>query len=143
MEGRTLNGCMWLADIKYEWSGQTLAPPIPIEAGTRYAIWHCCCDYSTLSPAENKVLRDQWKSEMVTFREKWSRKFGEWPLEKNKHWPGHHIRDLAHGGHPTDTSNIVPVPPAIHDVFNKQYPACYAGSVPWNTIGPNLPYRDR
>jgi hypothetical protein len=30
----------------------------------------------------------------------------------------------------------------MHDVFNKAYPACYAGQAPWNTVGPNLPYSD-
>jgi len=55
---------------------------------------------------------------------------------------GHHIRDLWHGGDPVDPNNILPVHPGAHKVFNDQYPACYDGKAPWNTVGPNLPYMD-
>jgi hypothetical protein len=68
--------------------------------------------------------------------------FGNWPLEDGKSWPGHHIRDLLHGGDPTDAENILPAPQGTHDLFNKAYPACYAGVPPWNTVGPHLPYLD-
>ncbi|OJH33439.1 hypothetical protein BON30_48585 [Cystobacter ferrugineus] len=30
----------------------------------------------------------------------------------------------------------------LHEVFNEQYPACYDGKSPWNTVGPDLPYTD-
>ncbi|WP_233261878.1 hypothetical protein [Vitiosangium sp. GDMCC 1.1324] len=57
-------------------------------------------------------------------------------------WPGHHIRDLKHGGNPVDLSNIFPAKPSVHDIYNRAYPACYGGQPPWNTVGPNLPYTD-
>lgn len=50
--------------------------------------------------------------------------------------------DLQHGGDPTDLANIMPAEPDVHDVFNLQYPQCYAGAAPWNTVGPYLPYTD-
>lgn len=143
LEGHTLKGCMWLADIKYDWRGQLVVPPIPVEAGTRYAIWHCCCDYTPLTPAANKAAREQWKNKTKSLRRDWGEKFGEWPRSGEEHWPGHHIRDLLHGGASTDLNNILPTPPTIHEVFNQQYPACYAGTAPWNTVGPDLPYTDR
>lgn len=51
-------------------------------------------------------------------------------------------RDLWHGGDPLDPNNIFPVQPDVHDVYTEQYPACYGGTAPWNTVGPNLPYTD-
>jgi hypothetical protein len=45
-EGYALMGCMWLADIKYDWQ----APVMPIKAGSRYALWHCCCNYLMPAP---------------------------------------------------------------------------------------------
>jgi len=62
--------------------------------------------------------------------------------EKGKAFPGHHVRDLQHGGDPVDPNNIIPAQPDVHEVFNEQYPACYDGKAPWNTVGPNLPYTD-
>jgi hypothetical protein len=136
-------GCMWLADIKLDWEGHLfLPPPLPVEAGGRYAIYHCCCNYPTLTPTQKKPLRDQWNKVRDSFREEWSKKFGQWPFEKGEHWPGHHIRDLQHGGNPIDPSNILPAPPDIHNEFGKQYPACYEGKAPWNKVGPDLPYTD-
>jgi hypothetical protein len=137
-EGHALKGCMWLVDIKYDWQ----APAMPIQAGSRYALWHCCCAYPTLAPAEKKPLRDQWESKMDSLRKKWSEIYGDWPKTGGSNWPGHHIRDLSHGGDPTDLGNIVPVRSDIHGVLNKQYPQCYAGGSPWNAVGPDLPYTD-
>jgi hypothetical protein len=137
-----LMGCMWLADIKLEWEGRLIVPPLPVEAGTRYAIWHCCCNYTELSKEENSSRRDAWDDFRDVFREEWSRKFGEWPIENGEHWPGHHIHDLKHGGPPTDRNNILPVPSVVHSVLNREYPACYSGKGPWSTVGPDLPYRD-
>lgn len=143
LEGHMLKGCMWLADIKFDWDGQTFLLPIPLKAGTRYAIWHCCCDYTPLTPAQKKPLRDQWDNMKKTLRRQWSERFGEWPKNGAEFWPGHHIRDLQRAGDPIDLNNILPTPPSIHDVFNKQYPGCYAGAAPWNTVGPDLPYLDK
>ncbi len=135
-EGYTLKGCMWLADLKLDWEGRTH------NAGGRYAITHCCCDYPVLSKDATQAARDRWEAIRESFREDWSKKFGNWPLERGKSWPGHHIRDLKHGGDPVDPDNILPTPPAIHDVLNKEYPRCYDGGPPWNTVGPDLPYSD-
>jgi hypothetical protein len=135
-------GCIWLTDIKLEWEGRLLVPPLPVKAGTRYAIWHCCCKHPTLPKEKKEVERQKWDKFRETFREEWSKKFGQWPTEGKTSWPGHHIWDLWHGGNPVDPNNIIPVAPAVHNEFGRQYPACYAGSAPWNTVGPNLPYTD-
>jgi hypothetical protein len=137
-----LMGCMWLADIKLEWEGRLVVPPLPVEAGTRYAVWHCCCNYTELSKEENSVQRDRWDAFRDSFRGEWSRKFGEWPVEGGEHWPGHHIHDLKRGGLPTDRNNILPVPPDTHRILTREYGACYRGEGPWNRVGPDLPYRD-
>lgn len=137
-EGRTLKGCMWLVDIKYDWQG----PVMPVRAGSRYALWHCCCDYRSLTPVEKRPLRERWEAQRNTLRKKWAEIFGEWPRRGGLNYPGHHIRDLLHGGDPTDLGNIVPVQPDVHEVFNEQYPRCYEGGAPWNRVGPDLPYRD-
>jgi len=137
-QGRMLQGCIWLADIKYDWQ----SPVMPARAGSRYALWHCCCDFPTLTKEDNKVSRELWNSEREALRRKWSEIYGDWPMQGSKAWPGHHIRDLWHGGDPTDLGNIVPVRPDIHDIFGQQYPQCYQGGSPWNTVGPDLPYRD-
>jgi hypothetical protein len=86
--------------------------------------------------------RKRWDRFRESFREEWSKRFGEWPTEGSKAWPGHHIRDLHHGGDPVDPNNIIPAQPYVHDLFNRAYPACYEGQAPWNTVGPNLPYTD-
>jgi hypothetical protein len=137
-EGHTLMGCMWLVDIKYDWQGAVM----PLKAGSRYALFHCCCDYTPFSAAANEALRKQWNAQRKTLRQRWAEVFGAWPTARGINYPGHHIRDLGHGGAPTDLGNIVPVHPDIHEVFNAQYPACYQGSSPWNSVGPDLPYRD-
>lgn len=92
---------------------------------------------------QNRALREQWKNQTKTLRKRWGEKFGGWPKGDQDHWPGHHLRDLLHGGSPTDLNNILPTPSAVHDVFNKEYPACYAGGTPWNAVGPDLPYSDK
>jgi hypothetical protein len=127
---------MWLADIKYDWQ----APLMPLKAGSRYALWHCCCDFPELMSSAGP--RKKWESAIKSLRRKFAEEFGEWPSTGGINWPGHHIHDLKHGGNPTDLGNVFPVRPDIHDVFNRQYPACYAGQAPWNTVGPDLPYRD-
>jgi hypothetical protein len=142
-QGHRLMGCMWLADIKLDWEGRLVVPPLPVKAGSRYGIYHCCCDYPTLTKEQNRASRDQWKAMMESFRQSWSERFGEWPTASTGiNWPGHHIRDLWHGGDPVDPNNILPAEPTTHGVFSKQYPACYAGQAPWNTVGPDLPYTD-
>ncbi len=142
-EGHTLKGCIWLADLKFDWEGSLVLLPVPVKAGSRLGISHCCCDYPTLTAEQTKAKRDQWKSVMESFRQNWSKRFGDWPTSSNGvNWPGHHIRDLWHGGDPTDPNNIIPAEPGVHDVYGKVYPACYAGQAPWNAVGPNLPYTD-
>lgn len=141
-QGHQLMGCIWLADIKLDWEGRLVIPPFPVKAGGRYGIFYCCCDYPKLPKATKELGRRRWDNIRKSFREKWRKKFGEWPAEGESFWPGHHIRDLWHGGDPVDPNNILPVHPGVHKVFNDQYPACYDGKAPWNTVGPNLPYTD-
>jgi hypothetical protein len=139
---RQLKGCMWLADMKLEWVGHLIIPPVPLESGGRLALTHCCCDSPALKPQQTEALRKEWENARKSFRQDWSKKFGDWPTENGKSWPGHHIEDLGHGGPPTNPNNILPTPPDIHDIFSKQYPVCYAGGPPWNTVGPERPYTD-
>ncbi len=141
-QGYPLMGCMWLADIKLEWEGQLFVPPLPVKSGGRLAITHCCCNYPTRTTADNDAARQEWKNAMKSFRQDWSKKFGEWPVENGKAWPGHHIRDLKHGGDPLNPNNIMPTHPDVHDVFSRVYPACYEGQAPWNSVGPDWPYTD-
>lgn len=135
-EGHALKGCMWLADIKYDWQ----APVMPFKAGSRYALWHCCCSYPEI--ASSAGPRKKWESARESLRRKWSEIYGDWPQSGGVKWSGHHMHDLKHGGDPIDLGNIVPAPPGVHEVFNEQYPICYAGGGPWNAVGPDLPYRD-
>ncbi|WP_308809564.1 hypothetical protein [Archangium lansingense] len=116
--------------------------PVPVKAGSRYGVYHCCCNYPPLPKATKEVARKKWDNIRESFREKWSKKFGEWPAVADTSWPGHHIRDLWHGGDPTDPNNIIPAEPDTHKVFTDEYPACYDGKAPWNTVGPDLPYTD-
>ena len=141
-EGYAFMGCMWLADIKLEWEGSLVVLPIPVKAGSRYGIYHCCCDYPRLTPAQKKPLRDAWDRARDSFRQDWSKTFGEWPSDDGSLWPCHHIRDLQHGGDPIDQNNLIPAQPGVHKIFNEQYPACYDGKEPWNTAGSDLPYTD-
>jgi hypothetical protein len=83
----------------------------------------------------------QWNSARDSFREEWSRRLGQWPVDSNdNNWPAHHIRDLGHGGHPTDGNNLLPVPQDIHEVITRAYGQCYAGGSQWSVVGPNYPY---
>lgn len=141
-EGHSLNGCMWLADIKLDWEGSLFALPVPVEAGSRYGVYHCCCNYPTRTKTENEAARNEWRSGMRAFRDAWSKQFGEWPVDKGRAWPCHHIRDLWHGGSPLDKNNLLPAEPSVHDLFNQEYPKCYDGQAPWNSVGPDRPYTD-
>jgi hypothetical protein len=141
-QGYRLMGCMWLADIKLEWEGQLVVPPLPAKSGGRLAVTHCCCNYPTLPKVKKEEERKRWDNIRESFREKWSKRFGEWPAEGGTSWPGHHIRDLWHGGNPIEPNNIIPVDPGVHKAFNDQYPFCYDGKAPWNTAGPQWPYTD-
>lgn len=142
-QGYTLMGCMWLADVKFD--GQGLIPLLSMEVqgGTRYAVTHCCCNYSTLPPEVSAQRRKEWSRQRQSFREKWARNMGAWPTdEKGNAWEGHHIHDLHHGGHPTEGKNLLPIPENVHDVLDKQYPQCYASEGAWKQIGPDRPYSD-
>ena len=35
-EGYPLMGCMWLADLKFDWEGRLVVPPVSVKAGSRY-----------------------------------------------------------------------------------------------------------
>jgi hypothetical protein len=140
--GHPLRGCIWLADLKFDWEGELILLPVEVEAGRRYGIWHCCCDFPKLSSAQKEVERRKWESFRKSFRQEWSKKFGSWPDENGVSWPAHHIRDLQHGGAPVDPNNLFPAQPGVHELYNRAYPACYGGQPPWNTPGPDLPYTD-
>ena len=141
-EGHVLKGCMWLADFSFEWEGSLFLLPVDVEAGSRYGIYHCCCNYTELSKQATRAERDKWENRRNTFRQEWSKRFGEWPGETSKAWPGHHVWDLKHGGDPVDPNNVFPAQPSVHDVYTREYPGCYDGKDPWNTAGPDLPYTD-
>ncbi|WP_245814160.1 hypothetical protein [Cystobacter ferrugineus] len=68
--GYPLMGCIWLADLKFDWEGRLLLPPVPVEGGSRYGIYHCCCKFHTLTKAENDAARQTWKNAMKSFRKK-------------------------------------------------------------------------
>ncbi len=137
-EGHALMGCIWLADIKGDWRGRFAF--LPAEAGGRLAMTHCCCDYPTVSDGEAR--RRTWNNAREGFRNAWGDEFGAWPQTAGRYWPGHHILDLLHGGHPTAPGNVLPVPQAVHDVINLAYPACYSRASQWSTVGPDRPYVD-
>ncbi|WP_254380267.1 hypothetical protein [Corallococcus exiguus] len=137
-QGHRLMGCIWLADIKSDWKGRYFF--MPAEAGGRMAITHCCCDYPKV---DGESLRKTWNNARPGFRDAWGREFGPWPKSSSgKYWPGHHIFDLGHGGPPTAPSNVLPAPDDVHNVFNSEYPACYAPSGKWLAPGPERPYVD-
>ena len=140
--GYPLMGCMWLADLKFDWEGSLVLLPVTVEAGSRYGIYHCCCNYPTLPPAMKEMERKKWDRIRKAFRKEWSARFGEWPDENGKFFPAHHVQDLQHGGDPIDPNNIFPAQPDTHDEYTEQYPRCYEGEAPWNTAGPDLPYTD-
>ncbi|RKH50020.1 hypothetical protein D7V93_31085 [Corallococcus llansteffanensis] len=133
--GHVLQGCMWLADVKMDFQG-TL-----VRAGSRFGMTRCCCNYATLTPGQNAASRDRWDNIREGFRNRWAERFGAWPGEANgKPYQGHHIRDLKHGGNPTDWDNIIPFPKDIHDTLNGLYNQCYANEPPWTSTGVDYPY---
>ena len=83
-------GCMWLADIKLDWVGSLVLLPVPVKAGSRYGIYHCCCSYPTLPPAKKEEERRKWEGFRKSFRKDWSERFGQWPDEEGVSWPGPH-----------------------------------------------------
>lgn len=137
-EGHALMGCIWLADIKGDWQGRFAF--MPAAGGGRLAITHCCCDYPKVSDGEAR--RRAWENARKGFRRTWGEEFGAWPRSEQGAWPGHHIRDLWHGGEPTARWNVLPVPPDVHEVINEAYPACYGNGSRWKTVGPDRPYVD-
>jgi hypothetical protein len=134
-EGYALRGCMWLADVKMDFQGTVL------DAGTRFGMTHCCCNYDPLSVSQTESARGRWDNIRDGFRNRWAERFGAWPTDASgKAYPGHHVRDLKHGGNPTDWDNIIPFPKDIHDTLNKLYNQCYAGTPPWTQVGVDYPY---
>ncbi|RKH14505.1 hypothetical protein D7V97_02875 [Corallococcus sp. CA053C] len=134
-EGHVLQGCMWLADVKLDFVGTVL------QTGSRFGMTHCCCNYSTLSTAQTAAQRQRWENIRDGFREQWARRFGQWPTDaQGNNWPAHHLRDLHHGGNPTDWENLLPMPQDIHGKLNALYNQCYANNPPWSTVGIDYPY---
>ncbi|WP_240356088.1 hypothetical protein [Myxococcus eversor] len=134
-DGYALQGCMWLADVKMDFQG-TL-----VRAGSRFGMTHCCCNYATLNPAQTEAARSRWNNIRTDFREQWAGRFGAWPTDTNgRLYEGHHVRDLWHGGNPTDWENILPFPKAIHQELFGLYNQCYANNPPWSSVGPDYPY---
>lgn len=134
-----LMGCIWLADIKTDWQGRFGI--FPVLMGGRLAIMHCCCKYPKAPDAAAR--RDKWDAARKSFREKWAKEFGGWPLQPDgTSWPGHHIRDLRYGGDPVAENNVLPVRPDVHDIFSKEYPLCYSGNSQWSKVGVDRPYVD-
>ncbi|WP_254330082.1 hypothetical protein [Corallococcus exiguus] len=126
---------MWLADVKMDFQG-TL-----IQAGSRFGMAHCCCNYGALTPRQNEAARNRWNKARKGFREEWSRRFGDWPTEADgKPYQGHHIRDLQHGGNPTDWDNLLPFPQDLHEDLLGPYNQCYANQPPWTRVGVDHPY---
>ena len=85
--------------------------------------------------------RKKWENFRDSFRDQWSRKFGEWPADQENS-PGHHIRELKHGGDPADRNNILPAEPRCILSSAGSIPPATTAEPPWNTVGPNLPYLD-
>lgn len=138
-QGNTLLGCIWLADFKGDWTGRFLG--LPAKGGGRLAITHCCCDYPAVADVSSR--RRTWENAREGFRADWGADYGAWPRTADgRNWPGHHVHDLLHGGHPTAPSNVLPVPQDVHDVINLAYPACYIRGGPWSQVGPDRPYID-
>ncbi|MCY1046628.1 hypothetical protein OV208_35315 [Corallococcus sp. bb12-1] len=134
-EGYVLQGCIWLADVKMDFTGDI------VRAGSRFGMTNCCCNYPTLSKAQNDVARGKWKNIRDGFRERWAEKFGEWPREADgSPYQGHHLRDLKHGGNPTDWDNIIPYPKELHETLGGLYNQCYANEPPWTGTGGSYPY---
>ncbi len=133
--GHALQGCMWLADVKMDFQGTVM------RVGSRYGMTHCCCNYPTLAPAQTNAARGQWNSMRSEFRNQWSNRFGAWPTEATgTPYEGHHVRDLWHGGNPTDWDNIIPFPQDLHQQLPGAYKQCYANNPPWTSAGVDYPY---
>ncbi len=60
-----------LADIKLDWEGRLVIPPLPVKAGSRYGIFHCCCDYPTVTKEQNDAARKKWENFRDSFRDQW------------------------------------------------------------------------
>lgn len=133
--GHALQGCMWLADVNFDFEGRLM------QAGSRFGMTHCCCNYGTLSPTANNASRQRWDDMRSSFRDSWARRFGAWPTEPNgTPFQGHHVHDLWHGGNPTDWDNIIPFPRDLHQDLPALYNQCYANNPPWNSPGVDYPY---
>ncbi|GHG87059.1 hypothetical protein GCM10012319_44540 [Comamonas sp. KCTC 72670] len=133
--GHALQGCMWLADVKMDFQGTVM------RAGSRFGMTHCCCNYGKLSPDQTAAARSRWSSARPGFREAWANRFGAWPTEPNgRLYEGHHVRDLWHGGNPTDWDNIIPFPKDLHTDLFELYNECYANDPPWTQVGVDYPY---
>ncbi|WP_241758336.1 hypothetical protein [Myxococcus landrumensis] len=138
-EGHALLGCIWIADIKGDWTGRFMS--LPARGGTRFAVKHCCCSYPTVGNVP--VLRRMWNNARSGFRREWADEFGAWPQTRDGvNWAGHHIHDLLHGGAPVARGNIIPVPDNVHLELNEAYPACYSRDPRWLGVGPVKPYLD-
>ena len=59
-QGHRLMGCMWLADISFEWEGGLILLPLPVEVGSRYGVWHCC-NHPTLTREQTTRVRRRWE----------------------------------------------------------------------------------
>jgi hypothetical protein len=132
-------GCIWVADIKTEFHGAGVIASV--EAGGRWAVTHCCCNYPLAPDLEGR--RAQWESSRERYRKEWTKEYGGWPTDANgNHWPGHHVFDLRHGGPAIASGGVIPVPLDTHSVINSAYPQCYSGKGLWNTAGPYWPYSE-
>lgn len=75
------------------------------------------------------------------FRRQWANRFGTWPTDTTgTPYEGHHVRDLWHGGNPTDWDNIIPFPQDLHQQLPAAYKQCYANNPPWTRTGVDYPY---
>ena len=61
-EGHPLKGCMWLADFKFDWEGSLVLLPVPVKGGSRFGIFHCCCNYPALAPEDNEAAAKSGRS---------------------------------------------------------------------------------
>jgi hypothetical protein len=135
----TSMGCIWVADIKTE--VQSTVGIVPVKAGGRLAVTHCCCDYPLASDLEKR--RNDWNNAREKYRRDWIEEYGGWPTDTNgNNWPGHHVFDLRRGGPSTTPGGIIPVPLDTHSLINKAYPECYDGKGRWNIAGPYWPYTE-
>ncbi|MBN1210528.1 MAG: hypothetical protein JXB05_37085 [Myxococcaceae bacterium] len=107
----------------------------------RRSVVRCSCSY--LLTGDAAARRREWDAIRDSFREDWAKEFGGWPVDDNKNpWPGHHIHDLARGGDPTASRNVIPARDDVHRGFTSAYEQCYKGGSQWSMPGPDKPYRD-